>query len=214
MNNKSKKAVTKTELSAAEVIEWLSDHPHFFDTHREVLSKMDLPSDAGTAVSLHQYQVRIMREEKREMDNKLALLVKNAKINHKINEDLLGLATKLIALSKPTKSTAPKLATITEHFGLQLSHLVSLTDQPVILELHSVLSENKPVCENKMDKATLTTLFGGPAKGVESYAIIPLCKAGVLDSVLVLGADDADRFKPGMGTEFLKQLGRLIQEAV
>lgn len=255
MNNKAEKTTDKAEINAAEVAEWLSTRPDFFVAHRALLTKMDLPSDAGTAISLHQYQVRMLREEQKVLNRKLALLVKNVKSNHKINADLLGLAVKFIEHAATIKTPVPQskqnlagqnmtgqnlakqnlpgqnlagqnmteqwLAIITAHFGLQNSHLIALADQPSIKELHRDLAQNRPVCENNIDKATLERLFASATKailqtttGIKSYAIVPLNKAGVLDSVLILGAKNADRFKPGMGTEFLQQLGALVQATI
>ncbi len=218
MNNKTEKSRSSSKAndntSAKEIIEWLGDHPSFFDEHRTIISKLDLPSDAGTAISLHQYQVRLMREEKREMDSKLALLVKNARTNHKINQDLLGLAAKLIKHAKVGKTKPSQTQLIADHFALHSANLIEVKASPIVTTLLDALKDSEPICENKVDKAVLKYLFEKQQEEIKSYAVVPLSQKGKLHSLLALGADDKERFKPKMGNEFLKQLGYLIQELV
>ncbi len=205
------------ELTAEQVVAWLAENPDFFDQNRAVLSALNLPSDAGTAISLHQYQVRIMREERRDVDAKLAQLVNNAKTNHKINQDLLGLATTLIQLSK-SESNAELVAeytqSICQQFKLSVARIIDVEANPLLESLHSALQNNECVCENKIDKALAKYLFAAKQKGIASYAIVPLQKEGALSALLVVGSDDAERFKPNMGDEFLKQLGAIVAAVI
>lgn len=221
MTNKPKQSLEQKqdapELSAEQVTTWLSGNPDFFDQHRAVLSELNLPSDAGTAISLHQYQVRIMREQRREVDAKLALLVKNAKTNHKINQDLLSLAATLIKFGiteLSADSTAKYTASICQHFKLSAARIIDVEANPLLESLHRALQNNECLCENKIDTALTKYLFATEQKNIASYAIVPLQKEAALSALLVLGSDDADRFKPNMGNEFLKQLGTIVAAVI
>jgi uncharacterized protein YigA (DUF484 family) len=63
MSGKSRKQAAK-EIDEAQIVAWLLECPDFFIRHPDSLPSMELPVDSGTAISLHQYQVRILRDEK------------------------------------------------------------------------------------------------------------------------------------------------------
>ncbi len=216
MSNKTKSAATKQQaasLDAEQVGDWLKTNPDFFDQHRETLMSLNLPSDAGTAVSLHQYQVRILRQEKADMDDKLALLVKHAKTNHKINQDLLDLAAKLIKwAAKDNKTPFTKL--ILKHFALQSINLIDLETDPLIADLKPALKKGECVCENEINTATLTYLFNDNYDELRSYAIVPIAQKKKVSHLLALGSDDKERFEPKMGAEFLQQLSGLVANLI
>ncbi|MCK5387204.1 MAG: DUF484 family protein, partial [Gammaproteobacteria bacterium] len=49
-----------------EMVRYLRDHPAFFEAHQDVLAGMILSHETGSAVSLIERQVQILREQKEE----------------------------------------------------------------------------------------------------------------------------------------------------
>lgn len=49
-----------------DMVRYLRDHPNFFEGHQDLLADMILPHETGTAVSLIERQVQILREQKDE----------------------------------------------------------------------------------------------------------------------------------------------------
>jgi len=56
-------------------------------------------------------------------------------------------------------------------------------------------------------------LFGLESVAIGSVALAPLGRSGAL-GILAIGASDAERFHPGMSTEFLLRIGELVTYAL
>ena len=78
--------------------------------------------------------------------------------------------------------------------------------------LESVWSAGRPRCGHFAEHQR-AALFGAEATELRSMAIIPL-GAGATRGVLVLGSSDADRFNPGVSTDFLVRIGELVAAAL
>ena len=71
-----------------------------------------------------------------------------------------------------------------------------------------VLASSKPICGHFKD-AQLEFLFSEHAIDIESAALLPL-GASARFGILAIGSRDPQRFHPGMGTIFLRQLGEIV----
>jgi uncharacterized protein len=76
----------------------------------------------------------------------------------------------------------------------------------------TLLTTGKPRCGQVRD-AQRDYLFGKDAVAIGSVALTPLGQKGSL-GILAIGASDADRFHPGMSTEFLSRIGELVTYAL
>jgi hypothetical protein len=76
----------------------------------------------------------------------------------------------------------------------------------------SLLGAGKPRCGQVRD-AQRDYLFGKDSIEIGSVALTPLGAKGSL-GLLAIGASDADRFHPGMSTEFLSRIGELVTYAL
>ena len=214
MSTKVKKQTEKI-LDETQIVAWLAECPDFFARHPESLSAMELPVDSGAAISLHQYQVRVLREEKAQLLHKLGGLVKNAKTNHKIHADLLGLAGSLIGLARGDNGMQDNLALIKQHFGLYEVKLFEKTAFPeVFKQLKSLLGRADSACHDSLQRDLGDLLFGESASEVLSLAVVPVKQGRKCIAYLVLASDDKERFQPGMGGEFLKLLAQLVSSLI
>lgn len=214
MSGKTSKT-QNNELDETLVMEWLRKHPDFFADHPSILALMELPVDSGPAISMHQYQVRVLRDEKSQLTQKLSVLVKNVKTNHKIHSDLLGVASRMISLAKSDEPLEKYLALIKQHFALSDVRLIGREKQPdIFAKLNTQLSKRDSVCDDAPEQSLRELVFTRNADKVQSYALVPVKRGKKHVSQLVLGADDKERFRPGMGGEFLKQLAQLLSGLV
>ena len=198
-------------MDAAQIEAWLIQNPDFFVGHPNSLSAMELPVDAGPAISLHQYQVRVLQEDKKQLKHKLGVLVKNVKTNHKIHSDLLDLAGHLIILAKQGADLETQLSAIRKYFSLfKVLYLDRTKSAEQFKAARKILGKRDSACENDTDIKILQSLFADDAPAVLSFALVPVKQGKKCVAYLVLAADDAERFKPGMGGEFLKLLARLV----
>jgi len=198
-------------IDETQIVAWLAEHPDYFVRHPASLASLNLPVDSGPAISLHQYQVRILRDEKSQLVQKLGGLLKNVKTNHKIHSDLLGLAGSMISMARKGAKFPVYLALIKQHFALFDVRLIEKSTQPApFKQLKAMVLKADSMCDDAPDEALRTILFEDRASKVLSMAVVPVKKGRRCPAYLVLAADDADRFKPGMGGEFLKLLAQLV----
>ena len=210
MTSKTRKQQS-ADLDESQVESWLLDQPDFFTRHPRCLSAMDLPVESGPAISLHQYQVRVLRDEKSQLTQKLGVLVKNVKTNHKIHSDLLALAGDLIGLSRDGAKMDAYLELVRKRFALCAVGLVDREASPELFkQLKKTLGKLDSVCDDEPGESLREAVFTDRADKVLSIAVVPVKQGRKVSAILVLGADDRDRFKPGMGGEFLKLLAQLI----
>lgn len=214
MTGKTRKQLSK-EIDEAQIVAWLKECPDFFSRHPNSLSAMKLPVDSGPAISLHQYQVRVLREEKSELSQKLGALLKNVKTNHKIHSDLLRLAGNMISIARKGAETEAYLALIKQHFALFEVQLFEKERHPeAFKQLKSILGKADSVCLSAPDEELRASLFTDNASKVLSLAVVQVKSGRACRAYLVLAADDKERFKPGMGGEFLKLLAQLLSSLV
>jgi len=214
MSGKTRKQHSKG-IDEAQILAWLAEYPDFFEHHPDSLSAMSLPVDSGPAISLHQYQVRVLRDEKLQLNQKLGALLKNVKTNHKIHSDLLGLAGNMISLARNGAETDAYLALIKQHFALFDVKLFDRATYPeAFKQLKSIVGKADSLCDNAPEEALGKRLFEGNVPEVLSMAVVPVKHARKCNAYLVLAADDKERFRPGMGGEFLKLLAQLLSSLV
>jgi hypothetical protein len=81
-----------------------------------------------------------------------------------------------------------------------------------IKTFESLLGSGKPRCGQVRDSQR-DYLFGKDSVEIGSVALTPLGPKGAL-GLLAIGASDAQRFHPGMSTEFLTRIGELLTYAL
>ena len=79
-----------------------------------------------------------------------------------------------------------------------------------IKSFESLFASGKPRCGQIRD-VQRDYLFGTDAMEIGSVALAPLGSKGSL-GLLAIGASDAERFHPGMSTEFLSRIGELLTD--
>jgi len=207
------KAKKTNELDEVQISAALKARPDFFSRHPDCLAAMDLPVDTGPAISLHQYQVRLLREDKARLSEQLGALVKNVKTNHKIHADLLTLSGEMIKLAQQGADLQTSLDALSKHFSLFAVKLIDREKQAKhFKQIKSVMAKQDSLCQDEPDTALLEALFGDDAPAVQSLAIVNVKQSKRCVAQLVLAADSKKRFQPGMGGEFLKLLAQLVAQ--
>ncbi len=205
------KSDKNSDIDEAQIEAWLKASPDFFVRHPACLTTMELPVDTGPAISLHQYQVRLLREDKLRLTQQLEALVKNVKTNHKIHSDLLALSGDMIKLAQQGADLPTSLQALSQHFSLFSVKLIDRETQAEHFKLvKTVLGKKESICQDEPAAALLEALFGEDAPAVRSIAIVNVKQGKKCVAQLVLAADSKKRFQPGMGGEFLKLLAKLV----
>jgi hypothetical protein len=119
----------------------------------------------------------------------------------------------------PSLARGPRLDPIGENAGAVFrpqsrSEFVAPDDAALDrLERHLAERNGQPLCGPVPDETVVRSLFGATAESIGSAAIIGLSRRG-LHGVLLLGSQDAQRFRPDMGTLYLARLGDLLAAGI
>jgi len=215
-------------LNEREVAAWLKAHPEFLARHPDLLEQIEIKHRAGSAVSLIERQVDMLRAKNARLEDRLERLVGAARDNEKRAENVQRLARTLMRAPSLAAVAAGLAKCMREDFGIEET-FIGLSSSHykrhdieglLVLEPEGKLArafenffrtrliECGPVNE---DKARL--LFPRAAELPQSAAIIPLEKEKHL-GMIALGALDPQRFQPRQGKLFLEMTAELVAAAL
>ena len=216
---------TERDLDA-EVAAWLGNHPEFFTEHPDLTESLRIPHPCQPAVSLLEYQNRLLRERGQRLHLKLLELVGIARDNDRLAERVQRLALGLLdarggldellhgikgILRDEFKADSIALClAIPPTIGL--SAVEEFLRADVVALFDDVFRVGRPQC-GPLSAEQIAALFGDVADDAASAALIPL---GGSDwrGLLAVGSRDAGRFHPGVGTLFLERIGELITQTL
>ncbi len=213
-------------ITADQVSQFLRSHSHFFEQHASLLTEIYLPSPHGNgAISLAERQQLAQRDKIRVLEAMLAQMIESAKQNDAISSKVHDLSVQLISSLSFVDLQQSISKTLQHDFGVTQS-LVRLWVQPSNSALAQddaftkmepafsdwVISLNQPFCGAKPDVAN--DLLDAD---LMSFAFIPLYLVmgnSQASGVLILAAQDEQRFNAEMGTMYLSLIGELISAAL
>lgn len=206
-----------------DVAQYLRESPDFLVRHPGLLNVMHIPHDCGGAASLIEAQVASLKRECQDLSRRLDGLVGNARSN----EDLARRLHRLILALLESTSLDEIFTTLyqgleegfgADHVSLRLFAAArdagdrglaevagSSGDAALFAEL---FAGGQPVC-GAVESEQGAYLFGERRDRVASAALLPL-SLGQRFGVLAIGATEAQRFHPSMGTLYLRQLGEVL----
>ena len=227
------RGIKQDALNDGNVSEYLQTYPDFFERNSQLLTKLRLPHvrDVASTVSLVERQVEVLRERNQSLERKLKELVDVARANDALADRIHRLSQRLIRAHTLAQSIGAIETSLREDFDAMNSLLVLFMEQARPLEsdmgrflrvanpadedmrtFESLLASGKPRCGQVRD-AQRDYLFGKDSVAIGSVALTPLGQKGAL-GILAIGASDAERFHPGMSTEFLLRIGELVTYAL
>ncbi|HEY3852654.1 MAG TPA: DUF484 family protein [Steroidobacteraceae bacterium] len=232
MTQSHARGIKPDALNDASVAEYLQSCPDFFERNGALLAKLRLPHlrDAGATVSLVERQVEVLRERNQTLERKLKELVDVARANDGLADRIHRLTQRLIRAHTLPGTVSAIETSLREDFDARNSVMVlfmeaarTLTEHgrflrnaeaadPEMKSFESLLQSGKPRCGQVRD-AQRDYLFGKDSVEIGSVALTPLGVKGAL-GLLAIGASDAERFHPGMSTEFLSRIGELVTYAL
>lgn len=220
-------------LNDNAVADYLQNSPDFFERNSQLLAKLRLPHvrDVTATVSLVERQVEVLRERNAALERKLKELVDVARANDTLADRIHRLSQRLIRAHTMLQSINAIETSLREDFDAMHSVLVLFLEEARALEpeagrflrtaslsdeeiktFESLMSSGKPRCGQVRD-VQRDYLFGKDSVAIGSVALTPLGAKGAL-GILAIGASDAERFHPGMSTEFLVRIGELVTYAL
>ena len=208
-----------------EMLSYLRDHPAFFENHQDVLADMTLSHESGSAVSLIERQVQILREEKDKQKRKLQSLIITAQANEKLNNNINALILELLDASNLNDILSivdRRIRTDFEADAIVIKLLASGNDalkeheeltawqQPALVIGEKVMTARQPMC-GSFNAEQMQALFEDA--DIQSAGIVPLSKDETSKNcygIIAIGSYDPQRFRADMGTLFLSLLGQVL----
>lgn len=211
-------------MDANEIARYLQGHPEFFEHYAELLTQLTIPNPHdGRAVSITERQMGALREKVKQLEAKLAELIRFGEENDAISSKVHKLAVALVAAGDKEQVQAALQDHLggsfaVPHVALRLWGTAGSGDGP---EFAPVSDEARQFAE------TLAHPYCGPGGGpdvigwfgeagshVRSLAFLALRDGGQTFGLLVMGSEEQQRFYPGMGTLYLEQIGDLAAAAL
>ena len=232
MSQQKQEWVARDEFSEQHVVDYLDAEPEFFERHPQALIKLELTHASGSAVSLVERQVAVLRDRNGELEARLKDLIAVAKNNDTLVRKMHELTLTLIA-TETTADCIKELETgLRAQFAADRAALVLFErpatqaealerfqflhilerDDPQLAPFSTFLSAGRARC-GQMRDSQRQMLFGGDDKDIGSVAMVPLgdaCGQGFL----VIASADPDHFHPGKSIDFLERIGQLVSVAL
>jgi len=218
--NEEKQNTTREQ----KIMDYLLKNPDFFNQHTDFLETLKVPHVSGSAISLIERQVDILRKQNTQYKKQLHDLFAIAKENEQSNNNMHKLILSLLSSSDlnscedvlkkhlcgdfAVDAVALRLFTKPKHkqHKTLLIQKESLLDQ----ELNKLLTTRKPQC-GYFKQLPIETLFAGKSKSLSSLAVIPLfIEKNNCFAALILGSNNMHRFNANIGTVFLEHLGEIL----
>lgn len=210
------------EISAQQVKTFLRNHPDFFEQHAALLTEIMLPSPHGSGViSLSERQQLAQRDKIRVLQSLMDQMISNAEENEAISLKIHQFCLKLLEQRSFSALKTLISETLRNDFNVAESQLRiwvkpsnnAIANDAVFTQVNDAFNEwvsslKQPYCGSRPEFAA--DLF---ESGLQSFAFIPLYKNASDQhafGVLMLAAEDPQRFKSNMGTLYLERIGELV----
>lgn len=220
----------EAQLDSAAVLRYLNQNPDFFNHHEDILAQLKIPHHAGTAVSLVEKQISVLRKQCNSLESKLNEFILVARDNEQLHQRLHKLIQDIISAESLADISLLLKHSLTENFNTDDVKLLLLDHQggtQVEKEPDRFIDWNDPRLE-MFDQAFLNreTLCGAPSESVrdllfnerennlvKSAAVIPLHHEQSLGLAVLMSRDET-RFNTDQGVMFLNQLGEVLSRRI
>lgn len=211
---------TDLELDEEQIRDYLKENPDFLQRNPDMLDFMHVSHASGSAVSLVEKQVSVLRERNIDMRHRLNTLTANARDNDKLYEQTRHLVLKLLEANSVPELYAAFEESMASDFEVEHASMI-LFGEPgsegddcrvdsadsAKIEIGPLLKGRKAIC-GPLRKEELAYLF--PSAGdVGSAAVMPLHDNEAV-GVIAVGSSDASRYSSNMGTLFLSHIADVI----
>jgi len=211
-------------MKADDVARYLQDHPQFFEDYHDLLAHLYVPHPhGGRAISITERQILTLREKAKLLELKLAELLRFGEDNDVISTRVHALSMALMTAGSFDAVMVALREQLSEgfsvpHTALRLWNSVLTRDgdvfEPVEERIRVFANEaRQPYC-GPVNDLGVAAWFGESAPVVQSMALVPLRRESRVVGLLALGANDAARFVPDMGTLYLERIGELLGAAL
>lgn len=208
-------------LTSEQVAEYLREHQDFFNQHPDLLAELALPHNSGSAVSLVEKQVSVLRERNIEMRQRLNNLLENARENDLIFDKTKRLVLALLECNNLNTLVEALYQSFEKDFGIHYTRIIlfgtnGVDGGPARIESINTakLAVGKHLKAIKavsggIDVKEIEFLFDEDANNIGSAALTVLNHGNLL-GILAVGNQDPTYYQTSMGTIFLAYIGEVL----
>jgi uncharacterized protein YigA (DUF484 family) len=214
------------QLDSAAVADFLSDNPHFFEEHADLLAKVKLTSPlAGRTISLQERQMEVLREKIKLSELRLNELIRIAQENDAITEKFMAWTRSLLLARNDVDLPHTLVNSMQSIFSVPFATLRiwGVGEQFAHTWFAAEVSTDAkifcnglaaPFCGENQDFEAASWIEGGDA--IKSIAMLPLRVSAAPEAfgLLVLGSPDPNRFTADMATDYLSKMGETASAAL
>ncbi|QDF95744.1 hypothetical protein CJ010_03840 [Azoarcus sp. DD4] len=212
-------------MNAHDVARYLRDNPDFLAEHGELFTQLTVPhpQHGGQAISLAERQLHALRDKIRQLELKLAELIRFGEENDDISEKVHRLSVALLAAASYDAVRHALYSCLQEdfavpHVALRLWDAAGARSEPEYAEVSEAArlyaaELRHPYC-GAPGTIEIVGWFGEAAPHVRSVALMPLRRQGRAFGLLALGSEEGERFYPEMGTLYLGRIAELTAAAL
>ena len=224
----SEKPSPEIPLDEAQVMAFLRADPQWLTRHPVLLESLELAHAAGSAVSLIERQVELLRGKNARLESRLERLVETARENEVRAEKVLRLAHTLIRSPSLAAIAAGLKASMREDFDVDevfvgvngamfkrhdIDGVIPIDlGAPIARAFDNFIRTRLIEC-GPITPERAALLFPKAEQPIASAAVVPLEKEKNL-GMIALGSRDPERFQPRQGKLFLEMTAELVAAAV
>lgn len=218
-NEQAEAADVGMELSDELVRDYLKENGDFLQRHPDMLDHLHISHASGSAISLVEKQVSILRERNVDMRHRLNALTANARENDRLYEQTRNLVLSLLEARDLDSLYQAFMDSMSGDFKVEHASMILFGDKSTAgdcridtaeaakIEIGALIRGNKPVC-GVLRKEELNYLFPD-ASDIGSAALMSLMGSEPL-GLIAVGSSDASKYSSSMGTLFLTQIADVI----
>lgn len=217
---------TKTDPTEKMVREYLRNNPTFLDDNADILESIVVSHDSGSAISLVERQVGILRDRNKEMRGRLDNMLQTAHENDLLFEKTKRLVLNLLEGKNLSSLVEAVYDSLGKDYGIEFYSLTLLGDEKKLPrtmartstmekaneKVGTLLGANRAVCGILREEGMLF-LFGDQGSKVGSVAAVPL-RYDNLYGILAIGNSDPNFYKSSMGTLFLSYIAEILNRLI
>ncbi|MBC9072338.1 DUF484 family protein [Thauera sp. CAU 1555] len=211
-------------MNADDVARYLKQNPDFLAQHGELFTELTVPHPhGGQAISLAERQLHALRDKIRQLEHKLAELIRFGEENDEIGEKVHRFSVALLDSAEFDGLRHVLFHHLREdfavpHVSLRIWNSVITHDGEDFAEVSEAVrfyagDLRQPYC-GAPGNIEVVGWFGEAAPHVRSVALVPLRRGAQVFGLLALGSEEAERFYSGMGTLYLGRIGELVSTAL
>ncbi|EIK46038.1 hypothetical protein O59_000059 [Cellvibrio sp. BR] len=209
-------------LEPEQIEAWLREHPEFFENHPDLLAELSLPHESGSAISLVERQVAILRERNIDMRHRLSKLLDNARDNDKLFDKTKRLVLTLLEGQDMGDIIDALHYSFDKDFSIHFTSVILFgnlekvpSSQARVVSiaearehLGALLKNSRAVC-GTLGSKELEFVFGNHASEIGSVAVVPLMHGSAF-GLLAIGNRDPNYYRSSMGTLFLGYIAEVL----